>query len=260
MDRAVYTRMSELEEAHWWFAGRRQIVADVLRRIVGLKPGARILEAGAGTGGNLAMLREFGAVDAFEYDAAARALACDKTGVRVEAGALPDAVPFEDGGYDAVLLLDVLEHVEQDAEALAVLGRRLGPDGRLVVTVPAFPLLWSAHDVRHHHFRRYTRATLTDAARAAGLSVERSFYFNGFLLPVAVGLRKLKAWLGRESPDDLMPGPTLNGALNMVFAAERHLIGRIPFPAGLSVGAVLRAGPTANAQNAPQGSGPRAVA
>lgn len=106
--------------------------------------------------------------------------------------------------------------------------------------MPALPWLWSKHDERHHHFRRYTRRSLRETAAAAGLAAERCFYFNSFLLPVAVGMRAIKAALGSDSPDDTMPSAGLNRALYAVFASERHLVGRIGMPIGLSVCAILK--------------------
>lgn len=239
MERAVYDRMDELEANHWWFAARRDIIRAIIQRLIPLTNEARILEAGCGTGGNLAMLAEYGRLDAFEYDEAAREASERKSGLEIPFGALPDQIPFGDTTYDLIGLFDVLEHIEDDQPALEALGNRLTPNGRILVTVPAFPWLWSKHDERHHHFRRYTKASLSKVAKAAGLNVERSFYFNGFLFPVAVAARGVKAILRRDIPDDALPSPFMNKALYRVFATERHLIGRIPMLAGLSLGSIL---------------------
>lgn len=247
MDRGVYDRMYEQEDTHWWFRARRDIIRRVLEHVAPHGPGTRLLEAGCGSGGNLAMLSGFGELDAFEFDADARRQASRRIGREVPFGALPDQLPFEAVRYDAIGLFDVLEHVEDDVGSLASLGNRLAPGGRLVVTVPALPWMWSKHDERHHHFRRYTRRSLDAAARQAGLTVDRCFYFNTLLLPVAMALRASKTLLGRDSPDDTLPAPWLNRALYAVFALERHLVGRVDLPIGLSLCAVLAApGPTAS--------------
>jgi SAM-dependent methyltransferase len=239
MDRKVYDRMNELETRHWWFVARRRIIAALVTRRLQGRRDARILEAGCGSGGNLAMLGGFGQVDAFEYDAFARDHARAKSGLPVEFGALPDGVPFDDRRYDLIGLFDVLEHIEADRASLATLADRLSDRGAILVTVPAFPFLWSRHDERHHHFRRYTRASLDEVARAAGLRVSYSSYFNFFLFPAAVTARFLKRLTGSEVPDDRMPAAPVNAILTRVFGAERHLVGRMRLPLGLSLAAVL---------------------
>lgn len=240
MDRDVYARMDQLEAHHWWFVGRREIIRTAIERLIALPQRAAILEAGCGTGGNLAMLSSLGELDAFEYDDIARRRAEEKSDRTLPFGALPDQIPGEDRAYDLIGLFDVLEHVEADEASLAALGRRLSKDGRLILTVPAYGWLWSKHDERHHHFRRYTKASLKEAAAAAGMTVERSFYFNSFLFPVVVAVRALKAVLGHDTPDDDLPSPVMNRLLSRVFRTERHLVGTIPMPFGLSLCAVLR--------------------
>ncbi len=239
MERTVYDRMNELESNHWWFVGRRRIIAALIGRFLPQGDTARILEAGCGSGGNLPMLGRFGTVDAFEYDTAARAHATEKSGLDVRFGALPDDLPFEDRRYDLIGLFDVLEHVEADTASLAALAGRLSDNGVILVTVPAFPFLWSRHDERHHHFRRYTRASLAKVAAEAGLKVRYSSYFNFFLFPAAVATRALKRLTGSETPDDSMPSGWVNAILTRVFGTERHLVGRLRLPVGLSLAAVL---------------------
>ncbi len=239
MDRSVYERMNEQESAHWWFAARRQIINKTICRLVNLPRDADILEAGCGTGGNLSMLKDLGRLDAFEYDNIARELAQEKAGMDVPFGELPNIIPHGDKKYDLIGLFDVLEHIEDDRSTLKNLGKRLKDGGKIVVTVPALPCLWSRHDERHHHYRRYTRGSLEKAAKDAGLELKYSFYANYLLLPVAIVLRALKSLMRSESPDDQMPSGLLNRVLYRVFAFERHLIGRMKMPAGLSVCAVL---------------------
>jgi hypothetical protein len=95
--------------------------------------------------------------------------------------------------------------------------------------------------VLHHHKRRYTYKGLLGVVRAAGLKVEVSGYFNSLLFPVAVAQRVAHQLLRRDTPLDARPSPLLNAALQRVFAAERHLLGRVPFPMGLSLYAILSA-------------------
>ena len=240
MDRAVYERMAAQEQVHWWFAGRREIIRALIEREVKLARDARLLEAGCGTGGNLELLSRYGRIEGFEFDPEARRLAAIR-GFPVSVGALPDNVAEPDAAYDFVGLFDVLEHVADDVAALATLSRKLRTGGTLLITVPAMPWLWSSHDVTHHHYRRYTARSLTRVIAAAGQRAVHVGYFNTLLFPLAVVQRGLHGLLGAKAPTDEMPTPGLNALLSTIFRLERHLVGRVPMPFGLSLFAVVRA-------------------
>ncbi|WP_217362459.1 class I SAM-dependent methyltransferase [Ruegeria arenilitoris] len=240
MERGTYDRMSRNEDVHWWFAGRRDVIRATIDRLISLPENARILEAGCGTGGNLEMLMGLGELDAFEYDAEARAIAAEKSCLEIAYGALPNDIPNQDKKYDLIALFDVLEHIEDDRATLEGLSGYLAGDARLFVTVPALPWMWSSHDEMHHHFRRYTKNSLKEVSERAGLEVEYSFYFNSLLFPIAVGLRRFKALFHKETADDAMPSDWVNKILYRVFSTERHFVGRFHAPIGLSVCAILK--------------------
>src|SRR6266576_2284521 len=187
MERAVFDRMAELDQDHWWFLARRRILKRLIERVVKPPTKARILEVGCGTGHNLAMLREFGRIEASELDRCARALANKRHRGRVREARLPDLSMFERNGYDLIALLDVLEHVPDDLASLRAIHMRLKPGGALLLTVPANAWMWSAHDAAHHHFRRYTRRRLRQLFQAAGYEVWLHSYFNTLLFPAIAG-------------------------------------------------------------------------
>lgn len=238
MDRAVYDRMARIDRDHWWFVGRRRILAALIDRFAPEVRPLRILEVGCGTGSNIAMLQRFGVVDAIEPDDHARAFSESRTGLAIKGGYLPD-VPLDDGAYDLIVLLDVLEHIPDDHAALAALRSKLAPGGRLLLAVPAMPSLWSAHDVAHHHQRRYTAATLKAVVTGAGFRPIHRTAFNSLMLPAIVGVRWLNRLRGRSGgDDDTIPLRPLNRLLAALFGGEAWFAAHGLLPAGVSLALV----------------------
>lgn len=241
MDAVAYRSLRDLQDRHWWFVSRRKIIAQIIKSMVCLPQKPRILEAGCGYGGNLEMLQQFGAVEAFELEDEARAHAIALAGVPIKHGSLPNHVGFENQSFDLIAMLDVLEHIDDDVRSLSVLASRLRDGGTILLTVPAMPWLWSEHDVIHHHKRRYTKASLETALQGAGLEGVRVGYFNTLLFPLAIFQRFSSRWLNQGSGADRTPNPLLNSFLQKVFAFECNLLGWMNFPVGLSLYAVARA-------------------
>ncbi|AXL53216.1 methyltransferase [Paraburkholderia caffeinilytica] len=235
--------MAETEAEHWWFRGRRDVLVSVLRRLA-LPSRARVLEVGSGTGGNLEMLAEFGSVSGLEMDETARMLTAKNTGARfdIRAGRCPDDVPFDCERFDLICFFDCLEHIADDVGSLSRMREVLAPGGKIVVTVPAYQWLWSAHDVYLHHHRRYDRSALAVCADQAGYRVERMTYFNTLLLPLAIAVRFIDRLLKRDrSSGDATPAGALNRLLYRIFSAERYWVSRGGLPCGVSLLAVLTA-------------------
>jgi SAM-dependent methyltransferase len=239
MDRIIYDRMEQHDSRHWWYLARRRVLAALIERRINLPPFADILEIGCGTGHNLAMLGQFGHVDAIEVDAAARDIAAKRLGREVGSSPLPELIGVADGSYDMIAILDVLEHIEDDRAALVSMARRLKAGGTILIAVPAHPWLWSAHDVANHHYRRYTRKTLKAVIAAAGLKISYLSALNSFLFPLAVASRLFDQLRGKEGSDDALPPGPLNAFFNAVFGAEAHVVGRVPLPIGVSLVAVV---------------------
>ena len=235
MDRIVYDRMAAHDSTHWWYRARRDILADYLTRYGGLPANARILEIGCGTGHNLPMLARFGEVEAIEIDPAARRIASERLGRPVGDAPLPELPGVERSAYDLIAVLDVVEHIEDDVAALAAMRDRLAPGGKLLITVPAFQWMWSAHDVVNHHHRRYSKRTLARAIEAAGMRPRKLRYFNSILFPLAAAARIAGRLTGREDSDDSPPPGPVNRLFEAVFRIERHLVGRVPMTPGVSI-------------------------
>jgi SAM-dependent methyltransferase len=258
MDRVLERQIHEVEEWHWWYRGRRRIIAALVRRLE-LPPGAEILDAGCGSGRNMVDLTRYGSVTGLEIADASVHWARNRGIGEVVQGSIADA-PFPDGRFDFAVCLDVLEHIADDVGALRELRRVVRPGGMLLVTVPAYQSLWSEHDVINHHKRRYTRRSLSAVATDAGWVTAWTTYFNGCLLPAAAMHRRLSRL--RHSVDepvsDLELTPLrLNGMLEAPLRLEARIIGQgWRIPAGLSLMAVLRNGAAVGASPAFDGFGP----
>jgi SAM-dependent methyltransferase len=246
MDEAVYREMADVQSAHWWYRGRRHILATVIESLK-LPQAPRILEAGCGPGGNLPMLATFGTVSAFEPHDGARGTANAKAVATVRSGTLPDGIPFPEN-FDLVCAFDVIEHVEDDVSAVRALGAKLAPGGRLLLTVPAHPWMWSEHDVRNHHHRRYTRDTLAQLLGDAGLTIDKLTAFNSHLFPLVAGTRILQNSLGLGAKaEEAVPGPAMNSLLEKIFAAEAPRVAAAGYSTGVSLLAVASTGPAGRA-------------
>jgi len=238
----LFSEMAAVEGAHWWFLGRGVVVRSLVERECARRGGRvrRLVDVGSGTG---ALLASF------------RTLADEATGVELDETALglsrgrgldvrqapADQLPFPDRSVDIVTAFDVLEHLSDDLGAAQEFRRVLEPDGALLVTVPAYPFLWSEHDVAHAHFRRYTRGTLTQVLQAAGLEIRQSGYFMTLLFPLALVQRLTARFRPPPARVLSMPPRRLNTLLLRTLMAERPRVLAGGFPFGLSVFAI--AGP-----------------
>jgi SAM-dependent methyltransferase len=232
----------EVDDHHWWYRGRRRVIRAELDQLP-LPRDARVLDAGCGSGRTLVELADYGAVAGIELDPDAAQLARDRDLGEIVVGRVEE-LPWGDEAFDLISCLDVIEHTPDDRRALIELRRVCRPGGFLLVTVPAYQALWSQHDEVNHHYRRYSRRMLAEAAGQAGWAVARMSAFNSLLLPPAaiVRIARRRAVAGNGTPNDLHMAPWwLNSTLELPLRLEaawlRH---RLTLPAGLSLVAVLR--------------------
>jgi SAM-dependent methyltransferase len=242
MDQQLMKAMLEVDDHHWWYRGRRRIIRAELDRLP-LAPGARVLDAGCGSGRTLEELVDYGEATGIELDSDAAELARARGIAEVAVGRLEE-LPWPQDSFDLITCLDVIEHTPDDRAALLELRRVCRPGGFLLVTVPAYQALWSVHDEANHHYRRYSRRGLRQAALDTGWAVVRMSSFNSLLLAPAAVVRIGQRRLGTHNgyTNDLDLGPRwLNEALEQPLRLEagwlRH--GRT-LPAGLSLMAMLR--------------------
>jgi SAM-dependent methyltransferase len=237
----AYHLMASHEAVHWWFVGRRSVIEHLLDRLP-LAADARILEAGCGTGGNLYLLQDRGRVSAFEPHPVGIGIARDRNpGVEIADGELPHRLPYADDSFDLVVVLDVLEHVDDDRAALQALLRLTKPGGYLLLTVPTHPFLWGEHDRRLHHMRRYAVRELLRMCETVNARLVYTTAFNTLLAPVAFAARLAEKFLSLDlGNQERLPARPLNRVLSAVFAAEGWLVARGRLPVGLSQAVILQ--------------------
>lgn len=242
MEQSIYWKMGRLEQEHWWFASRRSIIETIVySRLKSIGSHSKILDAGCGTGGNLDLLCSLSCdVTGLEMEPNAAEIARSKSGKAVYIGSLPDQVPFVDDSFDLIVLLDVLEHIEDDRGALASLTAKLKPGGHLLITVPAFSFLWSNHDESHHHKRRYRLQELCGKMRQCNLDPKYASYFNTWLFPLIalVRIMQMRFGISQRSDDLSMPSKFLNKLLLYIMSSEKHILKRGKLPFGVSIMAI----------------------
>ena len=191
MERAEYAKMAALEDVLWWY---RALHRDLFERLQGaaLPRGARVLDAGCGTGGFLARLasvRPDLALEGLDLDEEAAALARDKTGLSITIGSI-DRLPYPPSAFLAIVSADVVPHEGVDERAaLSEFHRCLAPGGLLLLNLPAYEWLKSAHDARIQGARRYTARRARALVQAAGFSRVSAEYTNSLLLPLMLAHR-----------------------------------------------------------------------
>lgn len=212
-------KLTELEDRHWWYRERRQLLARELTQLV---PG-RALDVGAAGGGNTRVLARHGwRAVALEYGEDGVQV-CAERGVPV-LRADATRLPVGSNTLDLVVAFDVLEHLDDDVAAVEGIVRTLRPGGTFLVAVPSDPQLWSAHDVAVGHVRRYTRSQLFSLLTGGGLELEDLRSWMVLLRPAVAVRRRSSSGSDLES----IPG-WLNSALLGLVAVERWLpVGRMP--------------------------------
>lgn len=266
MDPRLFDLHAKLEQTHWWFTARARIIRILAEKVAPDSP--RVVEVGCGTGGVLAALPE--GWDMVGLDLSQKAVEVGRRlyqnlDLRVVGG--PSDVRDEVETADLVLLCDVLEHVEDDKELLSSIVQALPGGGQILLTVPAHPHLWSAHDVSHGHVRRYSLTRLKEVWEPwSNLEVRLLSPFNWRLYPLAWFVRRLARLRGASErpagPELSLPPSPLNGMLRKVFLSEaKPLLARMDRGperegrSGLSWIAVLRKSASGPLQRSQRGAG-----
>ena len=243
MEPEEYSSMAQVEASHWWYKGLRERVFVELDDHVG--EGTTVLDAGCGTGGTMAALRSrfpLAKITGIDLSPLAVPHAKDKAAGDVAHGTV-NALPFADGVFDVVLVLDVLYHSGvDDNEALQELLRVLKSNGIVLINVPAFEWIRSDHDKVVHTARRYTAGQLRAKATQVGFEIVDCGYRNSLLFPLMVVQRLAERVTRHKAPKSAVVrlSAPVNFLLGAVLGFENRLLkSGVRFPAGGSVFEVL---------------------
>lgn len=239
------------EDKHWWFNTRTRGLLSVLDRFVSRGDDRRVLDVGCGAGNMMHHLSRYGRVEGVDnYEKPL--IVCRQRGYAAQL-APAENLPYADGTFGLVALLDVVEHCDDDLKVVRECYRVCAPGGYLAVTVPAFQWLWTDNDTINGHKRRYTSAQLAQVLKAAGFVPRRTSYAFFLVFPLAAGLLVVRRLLGRRQKvatprqdDDAYQvemeptAPLLNSILEGLGGVEAALISHVNLPVGSSIVAVAQ--------------------
>lgn len=246
MEKNEYTTMAAVELQHWWYGGMRAINAALLERVLAPRRDLQILDAGCGTGGDALFLRRYGRVVGLDLAAEALDLARQRLPGCLVRGSVVQ-LPFADQSFDLVTSFDVLYHraVIDEQHALREMWRVLRPNGRILIRLPAYEWLRSAHDRQVHTRHRYTAGEVRRLLETNGFVIEHLTYALTILFPLSAAVRLLERVLPAQQQHTdsamVMPSKPLNTLLRLPMMVEAAYLargGRFPF--GLSIVSLAR--------------------
>lgn len=220
-----YRKMAGVEDAMWYYRALHRHVGRSLAAVLP-EAGARVLDAGCGTGGLLRRLhgaRPQWTLTGLDFSPLACELARERTGGEVVQGSVA-ALPFADAQFDAITSCDVVCQVTEPAQAVREFHRVLRPGSFVVLTMPACQWMYSYHDREVGNLRRYNRSEVNALLRGAGFRIVRSTYWNTLLFPLAVLRRKILPPAAPTSDVGLFPAPVEAGC-NALMALEHAWLG-----------------------------------
>jgi len=244
MDKSYESKYHKLEENHWWFMARRDIILKLIKQL-NLKKNSKILEIGCSGGPLIKNLKENQFTEVHGIDISKKAINICKQGglknVKVMNGS---NMQFQDNEFDLIIASDILEHIKDDISALSEWRRILKPCGRLIIFVPAFNFLWSNHDEINHHYRRYSKSQLKKRLKKAGYHIEYISYWNFSLFFPTALVRTFQNIFRRnteQKKDQLYKANTfINKIITLLLKCENWLLKLLKFPVGVSVFAVCK--------------------
>lgn len=244
MNPDFYKKYFEAEKNHWLMRVRRLIVLDLLKKHNRRnKNETRILDFGCGSGYFVGQLAKMG-YQSFGLDNSVEAIEFGRNqGTKNLAVVDGNRINSPDNYFDCILLLDVLEHLENESPIIKEIERVLLPGGIAIITVPAFKFLWGVQDEISRHYRRYRMPQLLNVVQRSGsFNITFKSYFNTFLFFPIAAIRLFSKWFhieNRESDFDIN-SRLLNRLFFFIFNMEKNFLRHVTFPFGVSIITVLR--------------------
>lgn len=242
MNKNEYQKLYNFENFYWWHVGRKQIIQSLLQEI-SLKNNSRILDAGCGTGGNMKILARFGNVIGIDNSPEAIKFCKKRCFENIQLKNIENT-GFSDNSFDLIVALDILEHLENDVEALKEFHRILKEDGYILISVPAYQFLWSEHDAAVHHKRRYSMKEINKCLLKANFQITKKTFAISFIAPAVFIYRiiqKIYSKSKKQKNSDYVILPVLlNNFFIFLLRIEAFLLKYMNFPFGISIMCIAR--------------------
>lgn len=242
MDKKLYDTYQKIEMTHWWFVGRRQLIYQTLQKFLPVKERIKILDIGCNAGVLVQRLQQKG-YNTYGYDFSSEAINYGRSrGIKNLKVSSLENMPYHNNEFDAIICLDLIEHIKDDQGALRMIDKVVRDNGLVIITVPVLKCLWGLQDEVAHHFRRYNkRELLFKIKENTNWQIEKTSYFNTFLFAPIFLFRKLANFFHWQRDSDFdINNKFINIILKLVFLFEIWLLKIFSFPLGVSLLVVAR--------------------
>ncbi|NEP09863.1 MAG: class I SAM-dependent methyltransferase [Symploca sp. SIO2C1] len=241
MDQTAYALEAEVESEHWWFVGRRRLLSKLIAQLE-ISQDAKILDVGTGTGTNLRLLQQLGFKRVTGLDFSEDAIHfCKQKGLGIVQQGNACAMPFADESFDIIFATDIIEHIDEDLQALSEIYRVLKVGGTAIIMVPAFQFLWGVQDRISHHKRRYRRKQLLSQIHTSGLVTLKNHYFNYILfIPILLARKIIDLLNLKVENENQVNTKFINAILTWIFTIDVDTSPLLRPPFGVSVLAVAK--------------------
>lgn len=238
-----YQQIFLYENKHWWYRGRRKLLATICKSTLKNK-NIKILDFGCGPGSTIKLLHTFGKVYGVDIEPQVVDYCKQKGMENIKIIENNKKLPFTSNSFDMITCMDVLEHIDREENTLNELKRLLKKDGLLVITVPAFPILWGKLDEHSHHLRRYTKKNFITILQKSGFKINKLTYFNYlFFFPIMAIRLFQRSFFGTSNNwgvDPIVKNTFINTIITIVFYIDVLSSLKLNPPFGVSLCAIVK--------------------